>query len=205
MTMRSALATATCGYILLAATAYAAAPPIGETKAVIPSVTSEGDNGTKTLSLGTSLFPNDLVKTGPLGKTALEFLDNTKLEIGPNSSVKLDKFVFNPDGSTSEATINLTKGVFRFVSGGKAKPNSYKIVTPHSTLGIRGTEFVVDISDGGTRVLVSKGIVDGCSTVSGQGECSSMTPGSQFNAAVFSSAGGVRPYADTSPVTPMFP
>src|SRR5215217_6106139 len=93
--------------------ANAAAPPIGEAKAVLPSAVSEGENGKITLTLGSTLFPNDVVQTAAQGKAGLEFLDKTTLEIGPNSTVKLDKFIFNPDRTAAEVSMTMTKGVFR--------------------------------------------------------------------------------------------
>src|SRR5215217_3672853 len=92
--------------------ALGAAPPIGETKAIVPAVRSVGENGNVTLSLGSSVYPNDLVRTEVDGKAGLVFLDNTTLEVGPNSSVKLDKFVYNPDSTAAEATISASKGLF---------------------------------------------------------------------------------------------
>jgi hypothetical protein len=99
------------------------------------------------------VFQNDSVQTGALGRAGLQFLDETESEVGPTSSAKLDRFVFNPDKTTAEASINLAKGVFRFVSGDRARPNTYTITTPHVTLGIRGTEIVIDVTPFQTNVI----------------------------------------------------
>src|SRR5215217_4342982 len=96
--------------VLLIATAAGAATPIGEAKRIVPAVTSTGDSGNLTLSIGSNVFQDDLVKTGVVGRAGLQFLDQTELEVGPNSSAKLDHFIFNPDKTASEASISLAKG-----------------------------------------------------------------------------------------------
>jgi len=173
--------------------AIAASPSIGEAKKIVPAALSEGQNGQITLAAGSSLFQNDVVKTGNLGRAGLQFLDLTELEVGPNSSAKLDKFVFNPDRTASEVSLNLAKGVFRFVSGGQSRPNTYTITTPHSTLGIRGTVIEFHVRDTVTEIIVREGTVQACSTRGGS--CRELSPQLPANAGVFTSTGFVRTFA----------
>jgi hypothetical protein len=181
--------------LLVASTTAAAAAtlPVGEAKDVVPAASSTGESGNVTLAIGSTLFQNDLVKTGALGRAGLQFLDNTELEVGPNSSAKLDRFVFNPDKTASEASINLAKGVFRFVSGGHSRPNTYKITTPHATLGIRGTKIKLKVTEFQTDIIVEEGVVEGCSKPSG--ECKELSPTLPNNAGVFTVTGYVRAFA----------
>ena len=88
--------------------------------------------------------------------TEFVFLDETKLALGPNSSLVLDRFVFNPESDTGSFIMTATAGVFRFVSG-KLPKASYTIHTPTSTIGIRGTVFsfvVVPRSPNGAAKVV---------------------------------------------------
>jgi hypothetical protein len=176
--------------------ALAVTSPIGEAMNVVPAVTSTGENGNVTLSAGATVFQDDLVKTGALGRAGLQFLDETKLEVGPNSSAKLDRFVFNPDKTASEASISLAKGIFRFVSGGHNKPNTYTITTPHATLGIRGTAIRMTITQFRTDIVVEEGFVDACSTKGGG--CKQLSPGLASNAGTFTLTGFVRDFASQS-------
>src|SRR5262245_6333753 len=43
------------------------------------------------------VYHEELVRTGPSGGTALQFLDTTRLQVGANSSLVLDRYVFDPD------------------------------------------------------------------------------------------------------------
>ena len=87
-----------------------------------------------TLSAGSSVHSNETVKTGSSGQAALGFIDKTNLHVGPSSSVRLDKFVYDGTGSV---VIDATKGAFRFSTGAQGK-GDYKVKTPYGTLGVRG-------------------------------------------------------------------
>jgi hypothetical protein len=181
--------------LLLAAGAASAqqAYRIGEAITVIPSAIAKGEleGPTENLVVGASVHANDVVQTGPNGRTSLEFLDKARFEVGPNSNAKLDKFVFNPDQTAQEATISMTKGLFRFVSGGKSQHGTYTLSTPHATLGIRGTDLTIYVSDSATTVSVSEGHVDGCNKAGTT--CQDMGPQGETTAATFSNNGAVTP------------
>ena len=87
-----------------------------------------------TLSAGSSVHANETVKTGSSGQAALGFIDKTNLHVGPSSSVRLDKFVYDGTGSV---VIDATKGAFRFSTGAQGR-SDYKVKTPYGTLGVRG-------------------------------------------------------------------
>jgi hypothetical protein len=67
----------------------------------------------------------------------LRFIDQTNLSVGPKSSVRLDKFVYDPNKGSGSVVIDATRGSFRFVAGSQDK-RAYKVKTPYGTLGIRG-------------------------------------------------------------------
>ena len=71
------------------------------------------------------------------GRLDVRFIDETKLIVGPSSKVKIDKFVIDPNRGSGEVTMNINKGLMRFVSGRLAS-SSYKIKTPTATMGVRG-------------------------------------------------------------------
>jgi len=90
-----------------------------------------------TLSAGSSVHANETVKTGSSGQAALGFIDKTNLHVGPSSSVRLDKFVYDPNKGTGSVVIDATKGAFRFSTGAQNKGDS-KVKTPYGILGVRG-------------------------------------------------------------------
>jgi hypothetical protein len=64
--------------------------------------------------------------------------------------VWLEKYAFDP--TTHEGALNATvkKGTMAVISGklSKQNPNAVQFKTPSSILGVRGTEFVIEVGDG---------------------------------------------------------
>ena len=89
------------------------------------------------LSDGTDVHARETVRTGSSGRADLRFIDHTNLSVGPSSSVRLDKFVYDPKKGSGTVAIDATKGAFRFVTGSQNK-GDYKVKTPHGTIGMRG-------------------------------------------------------------------
>jgi len=90
-----------------------------------------------TLSAGSGVHASENVRTGSSGQADLRFLDNSNMTVGPGSSVRLDKFVYDPNKGTGGIAVEASRGAFRFVTGGQNK-GSFSIKTPSGTLGIRG-------------------------------------------------------------------
>jgi hypothetical protein len=90
-----------------------------------------------TLSAGSGVHANETVKTGGSGQAALGFIDKSNLHVGPSSSVRLDKFVYDPNKGTKSIVIDATRGAFRFSTGAQGK-GDVQVKTPHGSLGIRG-------------------------------------------------------------------
>jgi hypothetical protein len=91
----------------------------------------------QTITTGTGVYSNEVVRTAPDSVADLKFVDDSNLSVGPTSEIILDKFVYDPTGSTGTVVINATKGAFRFVTG-KQDKKVYQIKTPFGTIGIRG-------------------------------------------------------------------
>jgi hypothetical protein len=116
----------------------------------------------QTLAVGSQVSGSEVVTTGTDSATLLRFLDDTNLNIGASSTVVLDRFVYNPDGSAANAVINISRGAMRFVTG-KSNPNNFAIHTDVATIGIRGTDFVVFCNGHATCIVaVKKGVVKIC-------------------------------------------
>jgi hypothetical protein len=60
------------------------------------------------------------------------------LDVGPNSSVRLNKFIYDPNRSGGKAVFDAAKGSFRFSTGAQGGNRNIQIKTPVGTLGIRG-------------------------------------------------------------------
>ena len=119
-------------FALLATTSHAQ-EAIGKATSVRPQ--AEGSHAGP-LSGGSNVYSKETVRTGNSGQADLQFHDRSNLTVGPKSSVRLDKFVYDPNKSGGAVAIQATRGTFRFVTGSQG--GSYQIKSPYGTLGIRG-------------------------------------------------------------------
>ena len=119
-------------------TAPAHAAQIGVASVVRNDVNGNIGGRARVIQVGTSVFQNEVISTGPDSSAQLLFRDETSMTLGADSQLKLDRFVYDPRSKTGDIAVSVAKGAFRFVTG-SADPRSYKIQTPVATMGIRGT------------------------------------------------------------------
>jgi hypothetical protein len=110
---------------------------IGSATSVKPQAEGTHEGSTRTLSAGGSVHARELIRTGDAGVADLRFHDNSNLSVGPKSSVRLDKFVYDPNKTSGSVAVEATRGSFRFVTGSQSR-GAYQVKTPYGTLGIRG-------------------------------------------------------------------
>ena len=122
------------GLFALQSTVSNAQDAIGKATSVVPQ--AEGSHG-GTLSGGASVYSKETIRTGDSGKADMQFHDSSNLSVGPKSSVRLDKFVYDPNKGAGTVAIQATKGSFRFVTGSQGK-GAVQVKTPYGTLGVRG-------------------------------------------------------------------
>jgi len=144
-----------------------AAVEIGKAVAIKKSVTGKLNAVERKLGKGDSIHQNEKIETSSESEGEFLLQDDTKLAVGPDSEIVLDKFVYDPTGKSGEIVINAAKGAFRFISGKSAK-TAYKINTPVTTIGVRGTVFDGFVnSDGEIALLLVEGEIDVCPTPAG--------------------------------------
>lgn len=140
-----------------AAIARAQAPArVGEAAVVQNEVIRASASGGTQINVGDAVLRNETVRTGANSATRLVMIDSTNLSLGANSSITLDRTVFNDERSYRDVTIRMTTGAFRFVTGHSDK-NAYKITTGLATIGIRGTILDILAQFGRTIVVLQDG------------------------------------------------
>ena len=122
---------------------------IGVAAAVRPAAKGTPPGGAeRILSVGADVVVDELVVTGKAGQTHLLFRDGSTLSVGPNSSLVLDRFVYDDDSRTGEIIVSASKGLFRFVGGRISKTRAVQIRTPNAVIGIRGGVALLQVDDG---------------------------------------------------------
>ena len=91
----------------------------------------------KLVEAGYQIIQNHTIETDEIGKAQMLLLDGTAFSVGPNSSVVLDRFIYNPE--TAEGSLEVTaRGLLRIVGGKVTKKQPALIRTNSATVGIRG-------------------------------------------------------------------
>lgn len=127
--------------------ATAAWSDIGRVKNASGAAAVERDGQAIPAVPGLALQAEDTLVTGANGKLGVTFVDNSRFSAGPNSRIELSKFRFNATTHDGQFDTRLQQGSVAIISGQIAKktPDAMKIRTPSSILGVRGTEFVVEV------------------------------------------------------------
>lgn len=96
--------------------------------------------------VGGPLMTSDRVLTGAKSAAALTLKDGTVLSIGPESSVDLASFQFDPTTQGGNMLVTLARGTLRVITGiiAKVQPEQVKVTTPTTVIGVRGTDFIVE-------------------------------------------------------------
>jgi hypothetical protein len=132
---------------LLALPAHAGEPPsgadaiqVGRSIFITNDVDGQtGDAPPRRIAVNDDIVFAEDITTGDAAKAVVEFRDGSTFEIGPNAAVRIDAFIFNPEESTSQKSLSVTRGVFRYVSAYITSEQGTQIKTPTGNIGIRGS------------------------------------------------------------------
>lgn len=148
--------------ILAATTALTAVPAVAETIGITSAVNLNAvgtppTQDTRVLQVGLDMFANEKVDTGQVGQTHLIFDDGSALTIGPNSSVVLDEFVYDPEAQSGKLVVSVGKGLMRYVGGKISKKTPVVFKTPTSVIGIRGGIALIEANAPGAGPTQGQG------------------------------------------------
>lgn len=94
--------------------------------------------GARTLTIGTNIIYKERIQTSAQGSTQILFPDTSTLNVGRNSNIVIDEYVYDPAAGTGKMVATISKGVMRFVGGQISHTAGVTVNTPVATLGIRG-------------------------------------------------------------------
>ena len=151
--------------LLCCSTSSQAAEPhdIGEAVVIKNLVTAADQQQDKRrLAKGDAVREQELLETQTASHGEFRLADDTKLALGPDARLVLDKFVYDRSTTSRQVLINFAAGAFRFISASK-DPTVYQLKTPTAAIGIRGTVFDFYVADrGAMAVLMHRGAVEVC-------------------------------------------
>ncbi len=125
-----------------------ATEPVGTVKTATGEAFIERQKIKIKATVGVPVFADDRLLTGKQSTMGLILQDDTTLSLGPESEVEIREFVFAPKESKFSLVLKILKGTFLYMSGviGKLAPESIKLETPESTISVRGTRLLIEVS-----------------------------------------------------------
>jgi len=126
---------------------------VGSTIAAQSTVRGEGAVGERVIATADPIYRDERLRSNLTGLGEFQLGDGTKLVLGRNASLVIDRYVIGGGSKAKTITLKLISGSARFVTGASDK-RAYKIVTPQGTIGVRGTAFDLTVRNGKTHLLL---------------------------------------------------
>jgi hypothetical protein len=119
----------------------------GRIKVVSGSAFILRQNATLPAHLGQDVFETDSLKTGADGRIGITLKDDTRVSLGPDSELRLQRFVYEPGSGSLGMVLQFVRGAAAYVSGRMAKlaPQSIRLETPAAIVGVRGTSLAIRV------------------------------------------------------------
>lgn len=143
----------TTGTVLLLAWGASLSQVQAETVGTIKTVTGEAwviTTGQRVKAkVGTDVHLGSQLKTAKSSSMGVTFKDNTLMSFGPDTEMTVDEYLFAPAQGQLKLGTRLDKGSLNYVSGliAKLKPEAVTVKTPTGTIGVRGTQFLVNVEE----------------------------------------------------------
>jgi hypothetical protein len=143
---------------------------IGDVRQQVGSANVERKSGEKlTSTKGLGIESLDTVRTEQ-GRTSIQFVDDTRVDVTENSKLVIDEFVYDPKTSTGSLAIKASFGTVRYASGQIAKNSkqNVKISTPTAVVGVRGTDFSMTVDETGSSTII---LLPSCTIIANERVC----------------------------------
>jgi hypothetical protein len=117
--------------------------------------------GDRELKKGSKVYNNDLIQTSESSFVVMEMIDLTTVTIGPNSDFKVANWAYKTKNDRN-AEFTVLKGQWRALVRSKSKEvDQLKIRTPVVSMGIRGTELMVNVIKDNTKEITQVALLEG--------------------------------------------
>ena len=135
---------------------------VGEVTLIIGKSKIERTVGELEPQKGGSVQEGDVIRTTDNGHVHIRFIDGAMVSVRPNSVFRIHEFKYSPsDPASSVVRFSLDSGEVRSISGAAAQAvkERFRLNTPLVAIGVKGTDFVTQVSKYVTRVTVNQGAI----------------------------------------------
>jgi hypothetical protein len=121
----------------------------GIVKIVSGDVRVRDAQGERALKSGDAVFENTRLMSAKDSSASMILRDGTTLVLGNNSQFEVQQFAFDATTQKGNIFVNLLQGSMRMLTGviAKVNPESIQVKTKTLSVGIRGTDFIVETED----------------------------------------------------------
>jgi len=133
--------------LVLSVAVASASSSIGLVKVTEGTATVQRGDETLPARLGLALEEGDILRTGADGRMGVVLRDDTRLSLGPESEIRIDRFLFAPAKGHLALVVKMARGIMAFISGNIAKlsHDAVRVETPVAIVGVRGTQLLVKV------------------------------------------------------------
>ena len=135
---------------------------VGEVTLTIGKSNIDRAAGSAEPQKGGSVQEGDVVRTSENGHVHIRFIDGARVSVRPNSVFRIHEFKYSPsDPAASVVRLSLDSGEARSISGAAAQAakERFRLNTPLVAIGVKGTDFVTQVSRDVIRVTVNQGAI----------------------------------------------
>ena len=136
-----------------------------------PLFATKADGTTRVLSINSVVEQGDTLVTEKKTYTRIKFTDNSEINMRPGTQLKVSQYNFDQAKPKEDKVVfNLIRGGIRSITGMIGKrgdQDGYKMITPTSVAGVRGTIYECKICEGncgsipnGVYLFVLEGIIN---------------------------------------------
>jgi hypothetical protein len=121
-----------------------------------------GKDAPRWAKINDTVTTGTVIRTGKASHAVLKFEDGQVVSLQADTTFQVRKYIFTPQQpQDSNILFSMFKGGMRFVTGmiGKQNPDAFRLATPHTTIGIRGTDFMTAMSNKGIYNQVISGSI----------------------------------------------
>jgi hypothetical protein len=156
--------------LFICSTAMAAPAKIGTVTEVEGQVQLLRDNAFYEAGVGVEIYNTDSVLTSSDGQVQFDMVDGTNLRIGSDTRLRFSEYELDEKGNVVSAVVDVLSGWIRFAVATLQENSAYNIDTPTMTIGIRGTEGVIEAGEQNSGLFLSEGNVSIIGADSGAAE-----------------------------------
>src|SRR5262245_37953523 len=148
---------------IIVSTPVQAASRVGGTTNVVRDVSgSLSGNSWAKKFLGDDVYENEFIRTEAASSAKISFIDETEINIGSTTRMKIDRVVLKTPRSVSELTVSAEAGAMRWNSG-VSQSSAYQVNTETATIKVHGTTFDLFAEPQRTTVILRRGTIEVCS------------------------------------------